>query len=365
MKKCLSILLCLILIFAMTTGACAEEEIEDLYNKLPDEVKEEIDKDEITSEGLLDFLKLENIWRLIKDKLFTNSRRALTDLVTLASVIIVIMFTRTVKSGIKTAATSQTLNLITTLVLGVTVYSSVSTVTAKLFSAIYDIAVFQNSLMAVMGAALVTSGNPTSAAILPSAIVVIINILTQINSNIFLPLINVYFTLVITEGIFPEGVFSGICASIKKFLVWGITAGGTLLVGIISLQKSVAKAGDSTLTGAVKLTISSAIPVVGGVMKDAYSAVAGSMSAIKASAGVLGITAVIIMLLPVVISALIYMLTYRAASSFAGMSGDKSASGILKNISSIWDIIFAIIVSEGAFTVIAISILINIGTGSV
>ncbi len=365
MKRVTALILGIIFILACTIAANAENEINDLYDKLPAEVKDEISKEDVTNEGLLDFLSIENIWAFIKDKLFVNSRQALSDFVNIAAIIIVMMFASTLKSGIKTSNPEMAVNLVATLVLGTAVYSSISAVTAKLFKAVYDIAIFQTSLMAVMGAAIATGGNPTGAAVLPASIMVVINAITQINSHVLLPLIKVFFTLVLCGGIFPESIFSGIAEALKKFMVWVITVGGTVLVGLIGLQKSIARAGDSTLTGAVKLTISSAIPVIGGVMKDAYSAVVGSMAAIKASAGVIGIIAVVALLLPIVITTLIYMFSFRAASSLSAMSGEKNLSSLLKSISSIWDVIFAIVLTEGAFTVIAISILISIGGGAV
>jgi len=177
-----------------------------------------------------------------------------------------------------------------------------------------------------------------------------------------MPLLNIYFALILAESLYSKSNISGIAKFIKSAISWGLGFASALLIGALTVQKSITLSADNLTAGALKFTVGSFLPVVGGVIKDAIGAVSGSISIIKSTAGGFGIAVILLTLLPIIINSVVYSIIFKFSAGASAFLDESKITDFLKNISNAWDILLAIIVCEGAFAIISLSLLMGIGS---
>ena len=91
---------------------------------------------------------------------------------------------------------------------------------------------------------------------------------------------------------------AGVGNFLKSTVIYCLTGVTTIFVGILGIQRVVASASDTVAAKAVKFTVGSVIPVVGGIVKDAFDTVAGGIGMIKSVTGAIGIAAILFTLAP-------------------------------------------------------------------
>ena len=97
----------------------------------------------------------------------------------------------------------------------------------------------------------------------------------------------------------------------------------------MSITGVVSGATDTAALKAAKLTISSVVPVVGGIMSDASEAVLVSAGLLKNSAGIYGILAIIAICLDPFIRIAAHYLLLKATAAVCVVFGSKKVTGLV------------------------------------
>ena len=110
----------------------------------------------------------------------------------------------------------------------------------------------------------------TSAAVLPGIMLTALEITSQLNIYFFLPILNIYFAVCLAGAASNKVALAGVGNFLKSTVIYCLTGVTTIFVGILGIQRVVASASDTVAAKAVKFTVGSVIPVVGGIVKDAF-----------------------------------------------------------------------------------------------
>ena len=92
----------------------------------------------------------------------------------------------------------------------------------------------------------------------------------------------------LVSAINPSLDLGSLAESVKKLVIWVLGIVMTLFTGLLSIQSFAGAAADNLSARAVKFAASSFIPVIGGSISEAYSAVpvdAASETGYAASVG--------------------------------------------------------------------------------
>ena len=232
--------------------------------------------------------------------------------------------------------------------------------TAKRF--LDDIHAYMMSMIPVMASLATLSGNIAAAAANSAGLFAVLNVVEAISARIILPVLQICYALALARCLTESAGsvnLSGISAYVRSFLNWIFIFVMTALVTIIFFQNILAASADSVAARTVKFTVSSFVPVVGGVLGDATSTVIGSMQAVKSVAGVFGVLVIIITLLPPLINIILHKLLLNISGAFALILGLDKQAGFLKEMGSLLDMTLAVMVAVSVVFIFDIAVFIK------
>ena len=159
--------------------------------------------------------------------------------------------------------------------------------------ALDEITSFSNLLMPVMAAAAAASGGAVSASGLYTVTALFSNLLIRVCSGVFLPMLYAFLALAMVDAALRQDRLKGL----QSLLGWGISTGLKAMMyiytGFMALTGILSGSADAATLKAAKLTLSSVIPVVGGIISDAAETVLSSAGLLKSTIGTFGMLAVL------------------------------------------------------------------------
>lgn len=345
-KKIITAILILIfLLLSVFPAAAVEvtEELEDaldtgaLENAVPDSAREIIGRAEIeTGEGQKKLL--EDIWNYIKENSGKQLRQALKSA---ASVLLIAILT-----SIVTSAFNVKQNY--TVMAGVVGISAVTVSSAASFIAlgretISEISVFSKVLLPALATAGTVNGAYTSAGAKYAVSVFFIDILISAAEKLIIPLICAY----LAAGIASAALGGDGIGAVVNFLKWLTVTIMTSLVMIftafLSITGIVSGSADAVVQRMTKTAISTALPVVGGIVSDAAGAVAAGAALLKNGIGVFGMIVVLAVCTVPFLKIGFGYLTYKGASALCGTVADARITKLLGTIGTAFGMILGLV----------------------
>lgn len=221
---------------------------------------------------------------------------------------------------------------------------------------------FMLVLIPVITSVLSVSGNPILATSFRTVALGIAQIISAVTSKFLMPVIGVVLGLDMTCGFLYEFKLNGITSLIKKFITAVISFTSTLFVSFLGLKGGLANAADNFTGKSIKLVVSSAVPVVGGALSEAYSGVLGSILLVKSTISVLGIAAITLINLPSCIQLLFWIFTLRFSAAIADLFRQAKISEMLRSLSSSLVLLNVIIVFIAVLFIISVALILMLRT---
>lgn len=178
------------------------------------------------------------------------------------------------------------------------------------------------------------------------------------------PVCGTVLGLSVTGAIHPELNISRLAELIKKAAVWGLGLIMTVFMSVLSAQTFVRNAADSVLIRTAKFAVSNGVPIVGGTISDAVNTVGASLSLLHSGIGTYGIIAVLVIILPPLMTVSLYRLALSAAEALGGVFGIKELEELFRAAGWVMSIILAVIVCFLLLNTISAVIMLAIGSGT-
>ena len=338
MKK---IILVILLFFSMCMPVSAEDNSTDqLYKSVgADElsVGDILENNGITFENPKSILTLtpSKIWSIIKDILQEKVFAPLRLFVSIIAVIILTSLAESTGGTVKNKELARIFELICVLasvaVLSVPVCKCIDIIS----DALTDGAEFMIGFVPVFSGVAAAGGHITSASGYSVAVLGFSDLAIGISSDFFMPLLSMCISIAIVDACCDAIELGGILNAVKKIVTWGLGLIMTVFTGLLSIQSIVGASADSLAAKAAKYVISNSIPIVGSAASDAYSTVKGSIMLLKNGIGGIGIAALAVMLLPSLIHAFTYKISFSALGAISEIFGTKKLVKLFKNINAV------------------------------
>lgn len=171
-----------------------------------------------------------------------------------------------------------------------------------------------NAMLPVIGAIFAAGGSTGTATAGCGSLLLFLNLGENLCAALFLPLIAADCGLSAVAWLPDGGRLKGLLGCLKRVITWSLGLFGTVFSAVFAFQTILAAGADSVAARTVKFTVSSAVPVIGGVVGDTVRTVAGGLGYLKDTVGLLGIFLLVLIVLP----PLVQLLLYRAALALAG-----------------------------------------------
>lgn len=182
------------------------------------------------------------------------------------------------------------------------------------------------AMLPVLAAILAAGGNTGTATAGCGSLLLFLNLGENLCTSVFLPLIAASSGLAAVAWL-PDGDrLRGLSACLKRITTWGLGLFGAIFSAVLAFQTILAAGADSVAARTVKFAVGSAVPVIGGVVGDTVRTVAGSLSYLKDTVGLLGILVLILLVLPPLVQLLLHraaMILGAAVAELFNCAGEK------------------------------------------
>ncbi|MBQ5649775.1 MAG: hypothetical protein IIV03_06525, partial [Clostridia bacterium] len=197
-----------------------------------------------------------------------------------------------------------------------------------------------------------------SAAYASSGAYMLTVIIEQIFAEVLLPVCKLLLALSLTSSLSPLDL-SGVIKVIKNVFSTALAFLMMLNSAIYSLGNHIAAANDGLAMRTVRFAAGSFIPVVGGAVGEAMRTVAGSLSVIKAGVGWVCCAAVIFVLLPPIVSILLYRTAIELAGAAARTCSLGTEARLLEGAVAVCNLLAALTAAAAVLFVLGVTLFIK------
>lgn len=250
-------------------------------------------------------------------------------------------------------------SLFSTLWIVMLVLPSVSETLVTAFSAIQLGADFMLVYIPGFAGIIAMSGKPLTSAAYSSVMVGLSNLFSEVQVHALLPIVQVFFTVNILNGIESKFSFDSISAFFKKFIQITLSVFSAIFTGLLAVKGSLAASGDSVAVKGIKTLVGSTVPIVGSALGDGLTSVLGSISLIKSTVGIFGILVIALINMPVILDLLLWYLTISFAAAVSGTLGLTSMQKMLNGIASTVSLVNVLVIFTAFLFIVSTGIILQ------
>ena len=199
------------------------------------------------------------------------------------------------------------------------------------------------------------SGGIVSASARQVATVFFSNLLLTLIRNVLLPLVYFYVASAAAGAMLPGEPLKRIAAGIKKVVTWALTGSLVLFTGYLTLTGAASTSADALVLQMTRSVISTAVPVVGGIISQASGSVLSGAGLLKNSLGVFGMLAVLATCLTPFLHMAVQYLLYKVTAFLAGTAGNGTLVELIDALGSAFGLVLGMVGSCALLLLISIT----------
>ena len=196
-------------------------------------------------------------------------------------------------------------------------------------------------LLPVMASALAAQGGITSAGALYVGTTVFDTLLGSMISRVFVPMVFILLTVGVAGCALGDEALKKLLDLGKSILTWCLKTVLIAYMAYMGITGVISGTTDAVALKATRLTISTVVPVVGGILSDASEAVLVSVGAMKNAAGIYGILAAAAIFLEPFLQISTHYLVLKGTGAICTIIDSKGTGGLLDIFSSVMGLILA------------------------
>ena len=206
---------------------------------------------------------------------------------------------------------------------------------------------------------MVSSGAAVSAASFSPVLSVAVYVISTVIEKLIIPMVYFSAVLGIVNNMTDKIQLGQLNAFIKSLAKWILTGILTVFTGINAIYGFSMPVLDAVSLKAVKFTVGSFVPVVGGLLADTVETVLAGAKLMKNAVGTAGIIMVVLICLVPIIKIGAIILLLRLASALIEPVSDKRITAMVTDSVAPITIVFAMVMAVAMLFIISISIIIS------
>lgn len=334
------ILIIVWLICIMTVGVFASDlgeasGVEALYSALPEEAEARMG--DVSPEGGVSLGEgVENILSSVAEEAGGILKKGLS----LCFEILAVVMLSALFREFSGAGTAMVLS--STLAIGMIAVGQISGFFVRAAKTVDEMTTFSGFLFTTMATATAAAGSVGKAGALYGITLAVCGGLTKLLEALLLPAISCYIALIIADNAVGDGRLKIASDTVKQLLTNGLKTGVIGFTAYLSLSGVISGNADSAAIKAAKLTISTAVPVVGSLISDASETLLVSAGLLRSSVGIFGLLGVLaVSILPFVETGASYLLL-KGTSAVTGVLGEKQLAGLIGGLADAMGLLAAV-----------------------
>ncbi len=332
---------------------------EALLDSLPEETRELLRRLNIDSLQADTFTELETdsflgeLWELFT----TAAGEPLAACGTVLGILLIYAWVDGMRQTLRTEEVSSVFGVICALAACGSVMMPIAGHLERVSEAMKSVSVFMSSFVPVYAGILVSGGQPSAAVSFQSIVLYAAELLSWVAGSVIVPLLSVSLALGLTGSLTPELKLGRVGTMTGKAAAWILTLGMVLFTGVLSLQTFVGGAADKLSDRALRFSIAHFVPVVGGSISEAFSTVRGCLHLLRSTVGCFGVAATLVIVLPPLLSCLVWNLTLSVGETAAELFGLPSFSQLLKTAHGIIRCLVGVLCVSGLLLTVSLTVI--------
>lgn len=227
--------------------------------------------------------------------------------------------------------------------LGTVMLQRTGTMIGYAADALRQICDYGKLLCPVLTTALAAQGGITASAALYTGTIAFITLLSILVSRLLIPLVYLFLLFSVAGSAIGEGFFRNLADGVKHLLTWLLKTLLIVFTTYMSVTGVVSGTTDAAALKTAKVTLSSVVPVVGGILSDASESVLVSMGILKNTAGIYGILAVLALFMGPFVKVGVQYLLLKGSAALCSLFGDKRISSLIGDFSTAMGLLVAMV----------------------
>jgi stage III sporulation protein AE len=281
----------------------------------------------------------EGLWKILRQSFGTILPTVRNTAATCASVMAVMLLTALLRSF--PGNTGNALELSASVATGLLLIKGSGSLISVASDTVMELSEYGKLLLPVLTGALASQGGTTTATALYAGTAAFDAVLTNLIRKVLIPGVSMYLILGLVSAATGEGGVKKLKAFLKWLTVWLLKGVLYLFTGYMAITGAVSGSADAATIKAAKLTISSMVPVVGGILSDASEAIVVGAGVMKGAVGVYGVLAITaIWIMPFVRIGVQYLMLKAVGALCAGFELKRPA-GLIEDFAAAMGILLA------------------------
>lgn len=281
----------------------------------------------------------EGLWKILRQSLGTILPIVRNTAATCASLMAVMLLTALLRSF--PGNTGNALELSACVATGLLLIKGSGSLISVASDTLMELSEYGKLLLPVLTGALASQGGTTTATALYAGTAAFDAVLTGLIRKVLIPGVSMYLILGLVSAATDEGGVKKLKAFLKWLTVWLLKGVLYLFTGYMAISGAVSGSADAATVKAAKLTISSVVPVVGGILSDASEAIVVGAGVMKGAVGVYGVLAITaIWITPFVRIGVQYLMLKAVGALCIGFELKRSA-GLIEDFAAAMGILLA------------------------
>lgn len=228
------------------------------------------------------------------------------------------------------------------------------------------LAEFSLSLAPILTGICIATGNIGSAAVTGTGISVFVAVCEELFSTVLFSMVTTSLAFSVCSCMNDDKPdLSSLSLLVRR--AFSVIMGFIMMLycAVMAYQSIISSSADSLSVRTVTFAIGNTVPVVGASLGAAVRTVSGALSSLKGTVGGVGISVILLLVLPCTISLLLERMAVSAAAAFCGMFGLKREAKLLEGVITVYGYAVALSVSASIMLIFMLSVVssvsVNIG----
>ena len=209
--------------------------------------------------------------------------------------------------------------------------------------AVWEICEYGKLLCPVLTTALAAQGGVTASAALYTGTTAFNALLSMLVSRWIVPMVYIFLLFSIANCALGTEILKKFADAVKSILQWLLKTLLIVFTTYMSITGVISGVTDAAALKATKVMMSTAVPVVGGILSDASESVLVSMGVMKNAAGIYGILAVLAVFVGPFIKVGVQYLLLKVSAAICSLFAAKNISALVEDFSAAMGLLLAMV----------------------
>lgn len=204
-----------------------------------------------------------------------------------------------------------------------------------------EISEYGKLLLPVLTTGLAAQGGSATSAALYAGTAFFATLLSSLIVRLLCPMLYIFLCLSVANGVVGHELLQKLRSLVKDLSTWCLKNLLYLFTGYMSVTQVVTGTADASAVKAAKLTISSIVPVVGGILSETSEAVLIGAGMLKNAAGVYGLLAILAVWIGPFVRIGAQYLLLKFTAAICTVFSTKGTSSLIEDFSTVMGLLLA------------------------